>query len=129
MRHKFRFLFILVPIAFITAATFATMGLWNWLMPGLFGVGTLTFLKALGIFALARLFFGGRGFAGWRRRRLAYAYAGRHGNPEHQAMWQQKMHEKWQNFSPEQRAKFESRCGGRFNFNKQAAPEVKPENA
>jgi hypothetical protein len=74
MRHTFKFLFILVPIAFVAAATFATMGLWNWLMPSLFGFGTLTFFKALGIFALARLFFGGRGFGGWRHRRMAYAF-------------------------------------------------------
>lgn len=129
MRHKFRFLFILVPIAFISAATFATMGLWNWLMPGLFGVGTLTFLKALGIFALARLFFGGRGFGGWRRRKFAYATYG-NWNPKHQAEWQQRMQEKWQNLSPEQRAKFSSRCGGRFNFNAEAkSEETKSENA
>ena len=86
MRHKFRFLFILVPIAFISVATLATMGLWNWLMPSLFGFGTLTFLKALGIFALARLLLGGRGFGGWRHHRLAYAgYYNAHNREE----WQQ----------------------------------------
>lgn len=120
MRHKFRFLFILVPVLFLTAATFATMGLWNWLMPSLFGVGSLTFLKALGIFALARLFFGGRGFGGWRHRRLAFA--GRY-NMHHHAEWQQKMQEKWQNMSAEDRARFSSRCGGRFNFDKEAKSE------
>jgi hypothetical protein len=126
MIHKFRFLFILVPIAFITAATFATMGLWNWLMPSFFGVGTLTFLKALGIFALARLFFGGRGFGGWRHRRLAFAG---HYNPQHQAEWLQRMHDKWQNLSPEQRTKFSSYCGGRFNFNTETkGTETKSEN-
>jgi hypothetical protein len=116
MRHKFRFLFILVPIAFISVATLATMGLWNWLMPSLFGFGTLTFLKALGIFALARLLFGSRGFGGWRQRRLAFA--GRY-NMHHHAEWQEKMQEKWQNMSPDDRAKFSARCGGRFNFKKE----------
>jgi hypothetical protein len=112
MRHKFRFLFILIPIAFISAAAFATMGLWNWLMPSLFGVGTLTFLKALGIFALARLFFGGRGFGGFRRRRFAFAG---HYDPQRQAGWQQRMQEKWQNMGPDQREKFSTRCGKRFH--------------
>ena len=116
MRHKFRFLFILIPIAFITAATFATMGLWNWLMPSLFGFGTLTFLKALGIFALARLLLGGRGFGGWRHHRLAYAG---YYNAHHREEWQQRMQEKWQNMSPEQRERFSSRCGHRFNFDKE----------
>lgn len=114
MKYKFRFLFILVPVAFISAAAFATMGLWNWLMPSLFGIGTLTFLKALGIFALARLFFGGRGFGGWRRNR--FAFAGPY-NMRHREEWQQRMQEKWQNLTPEQRAKFSARCGGKFNFN------------
>jgi hypothetical protein len=126
MRHKFRFLFILVPIAFISAATFATMGLWNWLMPSLFGVGSLTFLKALGIFALARLFFGGRGWGGWRHRRFAYAG---HYDPQRQAELQQRMQDKWQNLSPEQRAKFSSRCGRWYNFDADAKSTDKKSEA
>ena len=114
MRRKYRFLFILIPVAFVTAATFATMGLWNWLMPSLFGFGTLTFFKALGIFILARLFFGGRGFGGWRHRR--WAFAG-HWDPQQQADWQQRMQDKWQNMSPDQRTKFSARCGRRFGWN------------
>ncbi len=110
MRHKFRFLYILVPIAFVSLAAFATMGLWNWLMPSIFGFGTLTFFKALGIFALARLFFGARGFGGWHRRRLAFAG---HYNLHSHAEWQQKMQGKWQNLSPEQQAKYSHRCGWR----------------
>lgn len=127
MRHKFRFLFILVPIAFITAAAFATMGLWNWLMPSLFGVGTLTFLKALGIFVLVRLLFGGRGWGGWRRHRFAFAG---HCDPQRQAEWQQRVQEKWQNLNPEQRAKFSSRCGWKFNFDTESkGAETKSESA
>lgn len=119
MIRRFRFLFILIPIAFLTAATFATMGLWNWLMPSLFGFGSLTFLKALGIFALARLFFGGRG---WGHRRFAWVRHGRHGMDHSE--WQQRMQEKWQNMSPDQRENFKSRCGKRFHFD----PETKTEN-
>jgi hypothetical protein len=120
MRHRFRFLFILVPITFVTVATFATMGLWNWLMPSLFGFGALTFFRALGIFALARLLFGGRGFGGWRHRR--FSYAGQN-NMHNHADWQQRMQDKWQNMSPEQKVKFSSRCGGRFNFEKETKQE------
>ena len=125
MIRRFRFLFILVPIAFITAATFATMGLWNWLMPSLFGFGTLTFLKALGIFALARLFFGSRG--GWGHRRFAWAGHGRHymGNEE----WKQRMQEKWQNMDATQRERFQSRCGRRFNFSAEEKKETPKQEA
>jgi len=33
--------------------------LWNWLMPALFGLGTITFWQAFGIVLLAKLLFGG----------------------------------------------------------------------
>jgi hypothetical protein len=34
------------------------MLLWNWLMPGIFGLVTITFWQAVGIIILARIFFG-----------------------------------------------------------------------
>lgn len=115
MIRRFRFLFILVPVAFVAAAAFATMGLSNWLMPSLFGFGTLTFIKALGVFALVRLLFGARGWGGWRHRRLAWATYGGRGR-FNDAAWQQRMHDRWQNMSPEQKDRFRSRCGSRFHF-------------
>jgi hypothetical protein len=33
--------------------------LWNWLMPALFGIKTITFWQAIGILVLARIIFGG----------------------------------------------------------------------
>jgi hypothetical protein len=35
--------------------------LWNWLMPGLFGLGTITFWQAFGIVLLAKILFGSHG--------------------------------------------------------------------
>ncbi len=35
--------------------------LWNWLMPALFGLGTITFWQAFGIVLLAKILFGGHG--------------------------------------------------------------------
>jgi predicted membrane channel-forming protein YqfA (hemolysin III family) len=37
---------------------FGIMLLWNWLMPTLFGLGTITYWQGIGIFALAKLIFG-----------------------------------------------------------------------
>jgi hypothetical protein len=37
--------------------------LWNWLMPGLFGLKEITFWQAFGIVLLAKLLFGGLGHA------------------------------------------------------------------
>ncbi len=115
MRNKFRFLFVFVPILFVSGAALATMGLWNWLMPSLFGFGTLTFVKAIGVFLLVRLLFGARGWGGWRHRRLAYA--GYH-HSHHHAEWKQRMNDKWQNMSPEQRERFSARCGRWMGFDK-----------
>ncbi|BDW92585.1 MULTISPECIES: hypothetical protein [Flavobacteriaceae] len=39
-------------------ANYVLMRLWNWLMPDLFGAGTVTYWQALGIFVLAKLLFG-----------------------------------------------------------------------
>jgi hypothetical protein len=35
--------------------------LWNWLMPAVFGLGTITFWQAFGIVLLAKILFGGHG--------------------------------------------------------------------
>jgi hypothetical protein len=43
---------------------FAVMWLWNWLMPELFGLPTLTFWKAVGVVLLSKLLFGGFGGGG-----------------------------------------------------------------
>lgn len=54
-----------VILGAIIAAGFAflfgyfVMLLWNWVMPEMFGLATITFWKAFGIILLARLIFGG----------------------------------------------------------------------
>jgi hypothetical protein len=108
MKSKFRFLFVLFPVAFVTLGALITMGLWNWIMPAMFGLGTLTFLKALGILLLARILFGWKGMHrhGWHGH---YAYAGSCGPGHmHRKAW---MHHRWQNLTPEQREKFARKCG------------------
>lgn len=32
--------------------------LWNWLMPGIFGLATIGYFKALGLYAMSRILFG-----------------------------------------------------------------------
>ena len=44
-------------LAFIFA--YFVLLLWNWLMPEIFGLGTISFWQAVGIIVLARLVFGG----------------------------------------------------------------------
>lgn len=110
MKHKLRFLFVLVPIAFISLGAFITMGLWNWLIPGMFGLATITFLQAAGILVLARILFGWKGSHrhGWHGH-MQYAHAGScHPHSHMRKAW---MHHHWNDLSPEQKAKFAGRCG------------------
>ncbi len=49
---------------------FIVMSLWNWLLPGIFGLPAIGFWQALGLLVLSKILFGGfRG--GPVRRRLA----------------------------------------------------------
>lgn len=43
---------------------FVVQWLWNWLVPGLFGLRQLTIWEALGLLALSRILFGGWGRGG-----------------------------------------------------------------
>jgi Ca2+/H+ antiporter, TMEM165/GDT1 family len=78
-------------MAILAAALFAliTMGLWNWLVPELFGGKPIGLWQAIGLLVLARILFGGRSFVG-----------GRHGH------WRRRMRERWDQMTPEQREVF-----------------------
>lgn len=65
------------------------LSLWNWLMPAVFGLGTVTFWQALGLLVLARILIGGmRGF--------------RHGGRRHH----RHMRERWERMTAEERESF-----------------------
>jgi len=81
---------------FITLAGLVVMRLWNWLTPALFGWHSITFWQALGILILSKLLFGGfRGRPGWRSH------------------WRQRMMERWEQMTPEEREKFRQGMRGR----------------
>jgi Ca2+/H+ antiporter, TMEM165/GDT1 family len=87
---------------------FVVMGLWNNILVAVTGVKAITFLQALGILLLSKILFGGFGGGkSWR------------GSPA----WKEKMNQRWDKMSPEERDKFKAewknRCGGRWgSFNK-----------
>lgn len=62
-KAKYRFLkfFAFMVVALALFGT-ALMLLWNWLMPSIFGLTTIDFWQAIGLFVLARLLFSGKGF-------------------------------------------------------------------
>ena len=99
--------FFAFAILFISLAGLAVMSLWNALLPSYPGyVSAISFWQALGLLALSRLLFGG--FRGpWGRP--GFGGPGR----EH---WKEKMAERWQTLTPEQREAMRQRwdrCGDR----------------
>jgi hypothetical protein len=91
-------IFVLV-IAAVALFGVVVMLLWNSLVPGLFHGPLLQYWQAVGLLVLSRILFGGtRGRGGW------------HGH------WRQRMwRERWEQMTPEERARlresFMSRCG------------------
>lgn len=85
---------------------FIVMSLWNNILPAVTGVKTITFLQALGILVLSKILFGGFGGRGGRWR----------GSPA----WKEKMKQRWDKMTPEERDKFKAewknRCGGRWGM-------------
>lgn len=94
--------FLVLGIVFITAVGFATMLLWNNLIPDLFHGPIITFWQALGLLLLGKLLFGWHNHHGskWERGRE----------------WKARMREKMANMTPEEQERmkeyFRNRCRG-----------------
>ncbi|MBC29490.1 MAG: hypothetical protein CMH48_01460 [Muricauda sp.] len=52
------FFMIIMALLFALLIGYVVMWLWNWLMPELFGLSTLTYWQAVGLLLLAKIFFG-----------------------------------------------------------------------
>jgi hypothetical protein len=89
--------FLLFALIAVTVVSAVVMGLWNWLMPTLFGLRVITFWQALGVLVFSRVLFGRFGGPGWRRH------------------WRHRMMERWNQMTPAEREKFmagmKGRCG------------------
>jgi hypothetical protein len=80
---------LLIGALAATVFSFVVMWLWNWLMPVIFGLHAISFWQALGLLVLSKILFGG--------------FHGRHGFGGH---WRQRMMERWEQMTPEEREKF-----------------------
>jgi hypothetical protein len=93
------FVFILIGVVAILVFGEVVMLLWNNVLAAATNVHTITFLQALGLLVLSKILFGGfRG--GWGPRR---------------SYWKNRMQQKWNNMTPDEREKFKQewqrRCG------------------
>ncbi len=109
--------FVFFAGLFVVVAGFATMSLWNWLMPMIFHLPVLTFGQTIGLLVLSRILLGGfgrGGGGGWARGRA----------------WKRQMMQRMETFSPAEREKFRqqmrNRCAG--SWGRQPA-EAAPEHA
>ena len=92
-----------LTIALMASIAFVLFGyvvehLWNWLMPAVFGLRTITFLQALGLLVLSKILFGGFHRHG----------SGRHG-------WRRNMEERWSQMTPEERERLRAGMRGRWS--------------
>jgi len=84
------------------------MLLWNWLLPALFGWRQITFWQALGLLALCRILFGGL----------------RLGGGGHRSRIRERMAERWEKLTPEEREICRQQFYGRWG--RVASPDSKP---
>jgi hypothetical protein len=78
----------------VAALGYLVMALWNAVVPSLTGWHALGFGQAIALLVLSRLLFGGfRGHGAWHFR--------------------QRMHERWQAMSPDERDRLRARIGSR----------------
>lgn len=81
--------FILLGIVGLVVLGFVISGLWNALMPGIFGLPAIGFWQALGLFLLARLLVGS--FGGRRMRHARFARGWKHLTPEERRRFREAM--------------------------------------
>jgi hypothetical protein len=90
--------FVLLVAAVLALSSFVVMALWNWLMPDIFGLRTITFWQALGLLVLSKVLL--RGFPGGLGRGM---------------FWRRRIMARWEKMTPEEREKFrqgmQARCG------------------
>lgn len=92
----------ILAVALFFALGYVVMALWNWLMPPIFGLHTITYWQAYGLLILSKILFGGLRGGGGRHRC--------HGRND----WRERMAERWEKMTPEEREKFSQSMRGRW---------------
>jgi hypothetical protein len=105
---KFLFAFLLLAPIILAGMGWAVYGLWNWLMPSLFALHTITYWQAVGLMVLSGILF--RGFRGPR-------FSG--------GSWRHGMQERWGRMTPEEREEFVKGLRSRWGGTATPPPEAK----
>jgi hypothetical protein len=98
----------ILGIGLVFGLGYVTMYLWNWLMPGIFGLKAITWCEAFGLLILGKLLFGG--FRGkWGGHCGGCCHRGR-------GHWKSRLIDKWAQMTPEEREKFKKGFGGKCGY-------------
>ncbi|MEL6537557.1 MAG: hypothetical protein AAFQ98_19200 [Bacteroidota bacterium] len=121
--------FLLFMAFALVGFSVAVMLLWNAVLPDVLGVAEISWVQALGLLALSRIFFGSWGRGGGGR------WGG--GHPRHK-QWKEHWMSKWDKMTPEQQAAMKKKWaehGGPWGRHRGPvttetveAEEVKPED-
>ena len=95
-------------LIFLAGMIWAVQSLWNWLMPSIFRLGTITYWQALGLMVLCWILF--RGSRG----------------PSMGGRWRHDMKERWERMTPEEREKFMSGVRSRWAGKEAPGPQPEP---
>jgi hypothetical protein len=96
---------IFIPFFFVGMAALVTwvlMLLWNWLMPVLFDLSTISFWQAAGLLILSKILFGG----------FHTGQRGGHCSHHKHEGWKYKFKSKWTKMSEEDKRSWESKFAG-----------------
>ena len=105
MRSKFkpsRKFFFIIPVIILFGITAIVMWLWNWLLPEILGVKTITYWQGMGILILSKILFGG--FSGCKSR--------------NNGMGNKRFINKMQHMTPEEKEIFRAKWKQRFGKDK-----------
>jgi hypothetical protein len=119
MKPRWMKIILFAPLAILAMVLFVFVGgelvmhLWNWLLPPLFGWRQITFWQALGLLLLCRILFGGHGWHGT-------------GRTEARRRIKERMAERWEQMTPEERERFRQSWRGRCGFGPPASESKAP---
>lgn len=88
-----------MAIAYVAVFSLITMLLWNWLVPDIFKGPAITYLQSVGLIVLSQILL--RGFG----------RGCRHSHWKKHEYWRKRMHERWEQMSPEEREQWKNKCG------------------
>jgi len=119
LRHGFAkgIFFLAMAIVFVFAVGNIVMYLWNWILPDAIGAQEITFWKAVGLFVLTRILFGGfksRGSHGGRRKRGRWKEKWMNMTEEERIEFKQGWKEKWKGMSEEEKANMKQKWKSDF---------------